>query len=102
MTNLPYTSPVKLESERAWRTYVGGRLIDELHRKADPCDSHFPEDWICSTVRAINAGREDVVEGLNRLFRAEMTLKEYIAADPVKALGSGHVQSVGESLGVLV
>lgn len=102
MTNLPYTSPVKLESERAWRTYVGGRLIDELHRKADPCDSHFPEDWICSTVRAINAGREDVVEGLNRLFRAGMTLKEYIAADPVKALGYGHAQSVGESLGVLV
>ena len=102
MMGMCYTSPVKLESERAWRTYHGGRLIDELHKKANPCDSHFPEDWICSTVRAINAGREDVVEGLNRLAGDSMTLKDYIAADPASALGIGHVQSVGESLGVLV
>ena len=24
-----YTAPVRLKSERAWRTYHGGRLIDE-------------------------------------------------------------------------
>ena len=102
VTNPGYSAPVRLKSERAWRTYHGGRLLDELHGISPSLDAHFPEDWICSTVRAINAGREDVVEGLNRLADADMTLKDYIAADPVAALGAEHVARMGESLGVLV
>ena len=102
MNDPGYSSPVRIRSERAWRTYHGGRLIDELHGVSPASDTHFPEDWICSTVRAINAGREDVVEGLSRLADADMTLKEYIAADPDAALGKEHVRRVGESLGVLV
>ncbi len=97
-----YNSPVKLKSERAWRTYVGGKLIDELHGIEGAADSHFPEDWICSTVRAINAGREDVVEGLNCLAQGEMLFKDYIAQDPAQALGCAHCKIVGETLGVLV
>lgn len=27
----------------------------------------FPEDWAASTTRAVNAGREDLVEGLSRV-----------------------------------
>jgi len=100
--NIRYDSPVRLKSERAWRTYHGGRLLDELHGVSPASDTHFPEDWICSTVRAINAGREDVVEGLNRLADADTTLKEFIAADPDAALGLEHVGRMGESLGVLV
>ena len=102
MTNPGYGAPVRLKSERAWRTYHGGRLLDGLHGVSPASDTHFPEDWICSTVRAINAGREDVVEGLNRLADADTTLKDYIAADPIAALGAEHVARVGESLGVLV
>ena len=102
MTIPKYTAPVRLKSERAWRTYHGGRLIDELHGISPATDSHFPEDWICSTVRAINAGREDVVEGLNRLAAADMTLKDFISANPAAALGAAHVARTGESLGVLV
>lgn len=100
--NIRHDSPVRLRSERAWRTYHGGRLLDELHGISPASDSHFPEDWIISTVRAINAGREDVVEGLNRLADADITLKDLIAADPAAALGAGHVARMGESLGVLV
>ena len=85
--NVSLDSPIRLRSERAWRTYHGGKLIDELHGISPARDSHFPEDWIISTVRAINAGRENVVEGLNRLADADMTLKDFIAADPDAALG---------------
>ena len=102
MTNPGYRAPVRIRSERAWRTYHGGRLLDEMHGISPARDSHFPEDWISSTVRAINAGREDVVEGLNRLADADMTLKDYVAADMVAALGRDHVARMGESLGVLV
>ena len=102
MTNPGYEAPVRLKSERAWRTYHGGRLLDGLHGISPASDTHFPEDWICSTVRAINAGREEIVEGLNRLADADMTLKDYVAACPVAALGADHVGRMGESLGVLV
>ena len=50
-----YMAPVRLKSERAWRTYHGGRLIDEMQGIPSAADTHFPEDWIMSTVRAINA-----------------------------------------------
>ena len=100
--SIAFDSPVRLRSERAWRTYHGGKLLDELHGISPAQDSHFPEDWIISTVRAINAGREDVVEGLNRLADADMTLKDFIAADPNAALGADHVARTGESPGVLV
>ncbi len=97
-----YDAPVRLASERAWRTYHGGRLIDELHGVRPASDTHFPEDWIISTVRAINVGREDVVEGLNRLADTGTTLKDFIAANPSAALGPAHVARWGESPGVLV
>jgi len=100
--NVSLDSPIRLRSERAWRTYHGGKLIDELHGISPARDSHFPEDWIISTVRAINAGRETVVEGLNRLADADMTLKDFIAADPDAALGAEHVSQHGTSPGVLV
>ena len=102
MTGLGYGAPVRLKSERAWRTYRGGKLIDELHGISPARDSHFPEDWIISTVRAINAGREDVVKGLNRLADSDATLRDYIAADPAAALGAAHAARHGESPGVLV
>ncbi len=97
-----YDTPVRLKSERAWRTYHGGRLIDEMQGLPSSSDTHFPEDWIMSTVRAINAGREEIVEGLNRLADADLTLKDFIAADPVAALGAAHVAKWGESPAVLV
>ena len=86
--NMRYDSPVRLKSERAWRTYHGGRLIDEMQGLPSSSDTHFPEDWIMSTVRAINAGREEIVEGLNRLADADLTLKDFIAADQI---GRAHV-----------
>ena len=44
--------PIKLCSARAWRTYLGGMLLDELYGVNDPADSHFPEEWIMSIVSA--------------------------------------------------
>ena len=44
MTNPGYEAPVRLKSERAWRTYHGGRLLDGLHGISPASDTHFPED----------------------------------------------------------
>lgn len=48
--------PFLLDNPRAWRTYLGGRMLDALHDQPGKID-HFPEEWILSTVAARNAGR---------------------------------------------
>ncbi len=100
---MKYTSPIKLTSGRAWRTYTGGSQIDRIHGIADSKDTQFPEEWIMSTVVARNAGRENIVEGICFLDEdRSVSLKDYIEADPEKALGERHARNIGASTGVLV
>ena len=53
---------ISLPANRVWRTYPGGKILDQIEGKADPQDSHFPEDWIGSVTLAKNIGREDKTE----------------------------------------
>ena len=56
----------KLKTNRVYRTYTGGSRIDALLEGRKTEDGRFPEDWLASTVRAFNPGREDIVEGLGQ------------------------------------
>jgi len=96
------TRPIKLSPTRSWRTYLGGRLIDELHGVHDPKDSHFPEEWMISIVSSRTVGRED--DGLNKLDIPDMdiTLKEVVDENPEQYLGKAHVEKFGNQTGVLV
>lgn len=102
--NIKETVPMKLTNERVWRTYLGGKMLDELHGISDSEDGHFPEEWIGSLISARNAGREwKQDEGLCRLAAdPHIYLKEIIEAAPETYLGRAHVDSVGTSAGVLV
>ena len=51
---------VQLPPNRVWRTYSGGKVLDEISGITPAKDSHFPEDWIASTTEAINPGRESI------------------------------------------
>lgn len=94
---------VKLCPARAWRTYLGGRLIDRLHGKLDVPDGHFPEEWMMSVVSARNSGREEFTgEGLSICEATGRPLKEMIEADPALLLGAGHAKFQGATTGVLV
>lgn len=86
-----------LQANRVWRTYPGGRKLDTLEGKPKPEDSHFPEDWIGSTTRAINKGREDIVEGLSSvsLDGESVTLKALCEQHPDAMLGQAHVAKYG-------
>ena len=96
-----YNKPIRLLRAGAWRTYTGGKLIEALHGNENAPDTNFPEEWIMSTVRARNSGREDIVEGIS--FTEDGTsLLDIIEKDPVKALGEAHVKRYNNSLGVLV
>ena len=73
---------------RVWRTYVGGARLNEWHgRKAE--QGFFPEDWAASTTRAVNAGREDLVEGLSRVVSMpdQPYLLDLIQKDPEAFFG---------------
>lgn len=59
---------IKFSSNRVWRTYQGGKLLDLIEGKESPTDSSFPEDWIGSTVEARNIGREHISEGLAKVL----------------------------------
>lgn len=56
---------VRFGPNRVWRTYQGGKVLDEIEGKSNPSDSHFPEDWIGSVVEARNPGRTEENEGLS-------------------------------------
>lgn len=57
--------PIRLTGSRAWRTYFGGKLLEQFHGAKTGEDDHFPEEWIASLVAARNAGREELTEGLH-------------------------------------
>jgi len=101
--NIPPILP--LLTNRVWRTYSGGKTLDIMEQKANPTDSHFPEDWIVSTTAAINKGREEFTE--EGLARTSIHGKEYFLRDlfskfPQKMLGKKHIEKYGTDAGFLL
>ncbi len=95
--------PILLDNPRAWRTYLGGKLIDELHNIKNTENSHFPEEWIMSIISARNAGREHILdEGMSHIASDGTTLKALLDISPSKYLGGDHVARFGNQTGVLV
>lgn len=89
---------------RVWRTYQGGRTLDALAKKAVPADSHFPEDWVASTTRATNIGREDIREGISQVLVGGQThdFAALLASDPDYFLGAAHAAKFGAEPHLLV
>ena len=73
--------PFLLDNPRAWRTYLGGRMLDALHGDSNGEDGHFPEEWILSTVAARNAGRTVPRRGHEHLRGTDVTLKSVLESD---------------------
>jgi len=82
---------------RVWRTYPGGRLLDEWAGKSEPRDTHFPEDWIGSTTQAVNPGREAIPEGVSIACwpDGEAPFNEILEAHPLFYLGADHIEKYG-------
>jgi mannose-6-phosphate isomerase len=97
---------LKVASTRVWRTYLGGMEIDKWQGLAHAQDGELPEDWIASTVKARNPGREQwTEEGLSKVILdggETVSLKELIGSDPAGFLGVQHVETYSQEMGVLV
>lgn len=64
--------PVQVLPERVWRTYMGGRLLDGRAGQKNAGDTHYPEEWILSTVSAI--GPEGKPAGICQAVRDGKTV----------------------------
>ncbi len=97
---------ILLPQNRVWRTYPGGRTLDKLAGAAAPADSHLAEDWIASTTRAVNRGREHIAEGVSQvrvgLDPTPRDFAELLASDPEYFLGAAHVKKFGAQPQLLV
>ncbi len=95
---------VLLPPHRVWRTYQGGHSLDALAGAANPADTHFPEDWVASTTRAVNAGRESVREGVSPVVVGGAThdFATLLAGDPDYFLGAKHAARFGAHPQLLV
>lgn len=84
--------PLFFLPNRVWRCYTGGALMDRFTGAPHPADTHCPEDWLASAVRALNGpNSQGPEEGLSRVRRPGgqpgPLLADLIAADPMGYLG---------------
>jgi mannose-6-phosphate isomerase len=97
---------ILLPPNRVWRTYPGGRTLDALASAAAPSDTHLAEDWIASTTRATNRGRETIAEGVSQVRIGHETeprdFAQLLASDPEYFFGAGHVAKYGAQPQLLV
>jgi mannose-6-phosphate isomerase len=102
---VPPAQLLRLPPNRVWRTYLGGRELDRLAGTPVPRDTHFPEDWIASTTRALNPpdatrhAAATFAEGVSPVcIGADPTLRNFadvLAAAPENYLGAAHVARFG-------
>ncbi|NLF29908.1 MAG: phosphoheptose isomerase [Planctomycetes bacterium] len=105
MSTLNYRQPFALEPNRVWRSWKGGAVLDRLAGAAEPQDGYFPEDWVGSMTRAINAGREGIVEGIGTARTGDgqiVSMERVFTEDPVAAMGAAHVAAYGPQPQLLV
>lgn len=94
--------PLKQLSNRVWRTYEGGALIDRWKKTSPEVDGSEPEEWIMSTITARGKGRPED-EGLSLITTPEGTvaLKDLIDSNKELYLGKALADRYGTT-GVLI
>lgn len=80
---------------RVFRVYLGGKLFHEFLGDP-PEDGNMPEEWVCSSVRALNDGHTDPLEGISLRREDGKPFHELLAEHPAEYLGDR------KDLGVLV
>lgn len=94
--------PLKQLSNRVWRTYEGGALIDRWKKTSPEIDGSMPEEWIMSTVTARGNDRPEH-EGLSLIETEDgvLPLKDLIDSNATLYLGKELAQKYGTT-GVLI
>ncbi len=79
--------PVFFEKNRVFRVYLGGKLFSDFFGD-DSEDSFYPEEWICSSTKALNEGSTDEFEGLSTIKGTTIHFNELLEEQKELMLGS--------------
>lgn len=95
MTKQLWQRPVFFERNRVFRVYLGGRLFHDF--LGDPAEDGFhPEEWVASTVHAMNANPTGPLEGISIVEGTDLPFPRLLEEHKTDCLGQR------ENLGVLV
>lgn len=81
-----YDEPIFFEKNRVFRVYTGGKLFSDFFGD-DSCDGYYPEEWVVSSVKALNEGSTDEHEGVSKIRGTELYLDEAIEKYHKELLG---------------
>ena len=94
--------PIRLQTERVWRTYTGGRHLDRLHGQAEAPGDHYPEEWLMSLVAARSSQPDpDSTAGLSKIAATGQTLKSLIELNSPELLGRYRQRTGRQTVDVL-
>lgn len=80
-------SPVFFERNRVGRVYSGGKLFNSFFGD-EPVDGFLPEEWIASSVKAINKVQLHEKEGISKVRGCDMYFDELLRKYPVEMCGT--------------
>lgn len=89
-----YNKPIFFEKNRVFRVYTGGKLFSDFFGD-DSVDGFYPEEWVASSVRALNEGSTDEYEGVSKIRGTDIYLNDAISQYKSEILGDR------EDLGIL-
>ena len=95
MSKQLWQRPVFFQRNRVFRVYLGGKLFGDFLGDT-PEDGFYPEEWIASTVHAINANPTGPLEGISMVEGTDLPFTQLIEEHKTDCLGDR------ENLGVLV
>lgn len=79
--------PVFFEKNRVFRVYLGGKLFSTFFGD-DSDDGFYPEEWICSSTKALNKDSTDEFEGLSTVKGTSIHFNELLEAEKELMLGN--------------
>lgn len=79
--------PLFFDENRVYRVYRGGKLLDRFLRRRESGDGNYPEEWMASTVRAMNDASSSPDEGLSVIAGTAVHLKRLGEAYPAETYG---------------
>ncbi len=81
------TKPIFFERNRVGRVYSGGKLFHSFFGD-EPQDGFLPEEWIASSVKALNKEMAHEKEGVSKLKDSDVYFDELLKDYPTEMLGS--------------
>lgn len=87
-----YNEPIFFEKNRVFRIYTGGKLFSDFFGD-DSTDGYYPEEWVASSVKALNEGSTDEYEGVSKIRGTDLYLSD--ATEKYKTEILGEREDIG-------